>query len=114
MLTKMGECSNASAPPKPMASTSSASHSAGAEPDDELPPEPARVLPKRGGVALRQLVVDHLEFVWRALRRLGVLPGDVDDAAQRVFLVANEKLALIESGRERAFLVGVAVRVASH
>lgn len=100
--------------PIQMASTSSASHSSGAESEEGLPPEPALVLPERSGVALRQLVVAHLDFVWRALRRLGVLPGDVDDAAQRVFLIANEKLSNIEAGRERSFLIGVAVRVASH
>jgi RNA polymerase sigma-70 factor (ECF subfamily) len=38
----------------------------------------------------------------------------VDDATQRVFLVANEKLASIRPGSERSFLVAVARRVASH
>lgn len=60
------------------------------------------------------LVAQHLEFVWRCLRRFGVPPGDVDDAAQQVFMVASEKFARIQPGRERPFLVGVATRVASH
>jgi RNA polymerase sigma-70 factor (ECF subfamily) len=65
------------------------------------------------GVAFRALVRDHLDFTWRSLRRLG-LPADVaDDATQRVFLVASQKLASIEPGRERAFLFNTAVRVAS-
>ena len=99
--------------PIPMAATSRVSHSEDPESDPALA-EPPLTLPERPGAALRQLVDGHLDFVWRALRRLGVLPGDVDDAAQRVFLIANEKLANIEPGRERSFLVGVAVRVASH
>jgi RNA polymerase sigma-70 factor (ECF subfamily) len=65
-------------------------------------------------VALRQLVTDHLDFVWRSLRRFGVPAADVDDAAQQVFLIVNDKLAKIQPGSERSFLVGVATRVASH
>jgi len=61
-----------------------------------------------------KLVSGHLAFVWRSLRRFGVSSGDVDDAAQRVFLVAHEKLASIRPGSERSFLVAVAMRVASH
>lgn len=64
--------------------------------------------------SLRELVSDHLDFVWRALRRFGVPPADVDDAAQQVFLIANEKSSRIQQGSERSFLVGVALRVASH
>jgi RNA polymerase sigma-70 factor, ECF subfamily len=63
---------------------------------------------------LRQLVSEHLDFVWRSLRRFGVPPADVDDAAQQVFLIANSKLDKIQRGSERSFLVGVATRVASH
>ncbi|HET9956607.1 MAG TPA: sigma-70 family RNA polymerase sigma factor [Polyangiaceae bacterium] len=61
-----------------------------------------------------QLVSEHLDFLWRALRRFGVREADVDDATQRVFLIANEKLPRIEVGRERSFLVGVATRIAAH
>jgi RNA polymerase sigma-70 factor (ECF subfamily) len=63
---------------------------------------------------LRELVAEHLDFVWRSLRRFGVPAADVDDAAQQVFLIANEKSGKIRRGSERSFLVGVALRVASH
>lgn len=63
---------------------------------------------------LRRLVTEHVDVVWRSLRRFGVRPADVDDATQRVFMIVNEKLAKIEQGRERAFLIGIAARVASH
>jgi RNA polymerase sigma-70 factor (ECF subfamily) len=63
---------------------------------------------------LSELVHEHLDFVWRSLRRFGVREADVDDATQRVFLVANEKLERIEDGREKAFLIGTAARVAAH
>nr|PZN27172.1 MAG: sigma-70 family RNA polymerase sigma factor [Pseudomonadota bacterium] len=65
-------------------------------------------------IPFAKLVSDNLDFVWRCLRRFGVRPADVDDAAQQVFLIANEKLASIRPGSERSFLVGVATRVASH
>src|SRR5262249_5447895 len=56
---------------------------------------------------------DHFDFIWRSLRRLGVPPASVDDAAQEVFVVASRRMASIERGKERAFLFGTAVRVAS-
>lgn len=65
-------------------------------------------------ISLAALVSAQLPFVWRSLRRFGVPPADVDDAAQRVFLIASERLAGIKPGSERSFLIGVAVRVASH
>ncbi|HTJ46804.1 MAG TPA: sigma factor, partial [Kofleriaceae bacterium] len=55
----------------------------------------------------------HFDFIWRSLRRLGVAAAAVDDAAQEVFVVASRKLREIEAGKERAFLFGTAVRVAS-
>jgi len=55
----------------------------------------------------------HFDFVWRSLRRLGVAEPAVDDAAQEVFVVASRRLASIEHGKEKAFLFGTAVRVAS-
>lgn len=62
---------------------------------------------------LTLLVRAEYAFVWRTLRRFGVPSSDADDAAQRVFLVAAEKLARIREGRERAFLFGTAVRIAN-
>src|SRR5438093_6065586 len=55
----------------------------------------------------------HFALVWRSLRRLGVHPDAVDDAAQEVFVVASRRLAAIENGKEKAFLLGTALRVAA-
>lgn len=55
----------------------------------------------------------HYDFVWRSVRRLGVSPEGVDDATQEVFVVASRKLDAIEVGKEKAFLFGAAIRVAS-
>ena len=65
-------------------------------------------------IAFDKLVSEHLDFVWRSLRRFGVPPAEVDDATQQVFLVANDKLTSIRAGSERSFLIAVATRVASH
>src|SRR5580704_1729319 len=64
-------------------------------------------------VRLRSMMEDHFAVVWRALRRLGVADASVDDAAQQVFLVASRRLEEIDRGGERAYLLGIAVRVAS-
>jgi RNA polymerase sigma-70 factor, ECF subfamily len=63
---------------------------------------------------LKELVLEHVDFVWRSLRRFGVPAAEVDDATQQVFLVADAKRSQILAGNERAFLIAVALRVASH
>jgi RNA polymerase sigma-70 factor (ECF subfamily) len=62
---------------------------------------------------LRQLVDEHFDLVWRALRRFGVPAADLDDGVQQVFWVASRRLADIDDGKERAFLFQTALRVAS-
>ncbi|HXK20304.1 MAG TPA: sigma-70 family RNA polymerase sigma factor [Polyangiaceae bacterium] len=61
----------------------------------------------------RSIVQEHADFIWRALRRLGVLEADLEDAAQQVFLVLARKLSDVRSGAERKFLFQTAFRVAS-
>jgi RNA polymerase sigma-70 factor (ECF subfamily) len=62
---------------------------------------------------IRALVDEHFGFVARSVRRLGVPEIDVDDVTQDVFLVASNKLDRFVPGNERAFLFGIAMRVAS-
>jgi RNA polymerase sigma-70 factor, ECF subfamily len=73
--------------------------------------------PREGAVKddarLRSIVLEHYDFVWRSLRRLGVAESQVDDAAQQVLLVLARKLTDVHEGAERSFLFGTAVRVAS-
>jgi RNA polymerase sigma-70 factor (ECF subfamily) len=63
---------------------------------------------------VRKLFEAHYASVWRLLRRFGVPPSQLDDAAQEVFWVAARRISDIQPGREHAFLYGVALRVASH
>lgn len=62
---------------------------------------------------LAEMFERHYDVVWRSLRRFGVTPDEVDDAAQEVFIVAARRLTDIEVGKERAFLLSTSVRVAS-
>jgi RNA polymerase sigma-70 factor (ECF subfamily) len=56
---------------------------------------------------------DEFDFVWRTLRRCGVLEASLDDAVQDVFLVVYTRLASFE-GRSslRTWVFGIARRVA--
>jgi len=63
---------------------------------------------------LPRLVADQADFVWRTVRRLGVPEAMADDATQQVFLIVQSRIATILTGRERAFLFGVAMNVAAH
>jgi RNA polymerase sigma-70 factor (ECF subfamily) len=80
--------------------------------EDDLQPAVAgaRVEP----TDFRSLFHAHYASVWRLLRRFGVHPAQLDDAAQEVFWVAARRLGDIERGKEHAFLYGVAVRIASN
>lgn len=62
----------------------------------------------------RRMVTQHLDFVWRCLRRLGVPAADADDATQEVFLVAAARLDDILEEKERAFLFATAARIAAN
>ncbi len=57
----------------------------------------------------------HFDFVWRSLRRLGVEPAALDDAAQEVFLVVHRRLTEFE-GRSslKTWLFSIALHVAQH
>jgi RNA polymerase sigma-70 factor (ECF subfamily) len=76
----------------------------------DLPSESSR---SQRDARIRFMVDSHFESVWRALKRLGVPPAGVDDAAQQVFLVASRRLEEIDERGERPYLLGVALRVAS-
>jgi RNA polymerase sigma-70 factor (ECF subfamily) len=62
---------------------------------------------------IESLVREHFQLVWRTLRRFGLSDADADDGAQEVFLIVDKKLPTIDLGKEKAFLVSVARRVAS-
>jgi RNA polymerase sigma-70 factor, ECF subfamily len=63
---------------------------------------------------LRVLVETQFDFVWRSLRALGIPSAEADDAAQRVFGIAAQKLEAIAVGSEKAFLFSTVRGVAAN
>ncbi len=63
----------------------------------------------------RTLYDEHVDFVWRNLRRLGVAEADVDDRTQEVFVVAHRRLGDFEDRGHgpRAWLYQIVLRIAS-
>jgi RNA polymerase sigma-70 factor (ECF subfamily) len=61
---------------------------------------------------LRAFVDEHYGRLWRVLRRLGVPPAQVEDAAQEVLLVLARRLGDVAPPAEWAFAYGTARRVA--
>ena len=60
------------------------------------------------------LYADYFRFVWRSLRRLGVLESLLDDAAQDVFIAVHRRLRDYEPRcSPKAWLFAIARRVAS-
>lgn len=80
---------------------------ASAQPTPEGEPEPTRS-------SFDQVYEEHFDFVWANLRRMGVRPSQLEDAAQDVFIVVHRQLGGFE-GRSsvRTWIAGVAWRVAS-
>ena len=75
----------------------------------------SKVGPSASGEArFRRFFQSHYAFIWRQLRRLGVPEEAVDDAAQEAFVVAARRMDDIQDGSERAYLFGVARRIAAH
>jgi RNA polymerase sigma factor (sigma-70 family) len=63
---------------------------------------------------VEQIVLRHLDGIWRTARDLGVSVRDLDDVVQEVLIVCVRRLSDIEPGSERAFLLGTTSRVAAN
>ncbi|MGA2450092.1 MAG: RNA polymerase sigma factor [Polyangiaceae bacterium] len=65
--------------------------------------------------AFRALYDDHVDFVWRNLRRLGVSASEVEDRTQEAFVIAYRRFHEFEDRGHgpRAWLFQIALRVAS-
>lgn len=62
---------------------------------------------------LQAAIAQHVDLVWRVLRRVGLRDADAEDAAQDVFWVLAQRLEDVPVRAERAFLAATAFRVAS-
>ncbi|HVZ36381.1 MAG TPA: sigma-70 family RNA polymerase sigma factor [Polyangiaceae bacterium] len=63
---------------------------------------------------VQQIMLEHLDAIWRTARRLGVAPCDLDDVAQEVALVVLRRERVIQRGKERAFVIGSTARIAAN
>jgi RNA polymerase sigma-70 factor (ECF subfamily) len=68
----------------------------------------------RRDARVRDAFERHGEFLFRALRRMGVPEHGVEDALQQVFATYASRLDGIESHADRAFLFRTAMHVAAH
>jgi RNA polymerase sigma-70 factor (ECF subfamily) len=75
-----------------------------------VPLEPTETRERHGFEAL---YAEYFRAVWRTLRRLGVTPAQLDDAAQDVFVVVHRRLREFDGRSPRGWLYAIAVRVAS-
>lgn len=67
-----------------------------------------------GSPTFHEVYEAQAAFVWRTLRRLGVPPADVEDAAQEAFIVIHRKLSGFEGRASlKTWCFGVCLRVAS-
>jgi RNA polymerase sigma-70 factor, ECF subfamily len=62
---------------------------------------------------MRRFVVEHYDFVWRVLRRLGVPVSVAEDATQDVFIVVDRKARASWPEKEKSYLFAIALRVAA-
>ena len=63
---------------------------------------------------IRSLIDDNVRLVRYTLARAGVPESDIDDELQRTFITATRRIADIEPGAERSFLIQVARNIGAH
>jgi len=71
-------------------------------------------LTENQALRLASMLKNHFDSTWRVGRRMGLSSAEAEENAQEAFAVAARKLGIIWQGREREFLLGVAVRLASN
>jgi len=75
---------------------------------------PARVPPTALPPSLAAVYEAYFDYVWHALRRLGVHERDLEDVAHDVFLAVHRRYADFDATRPvRPWLFGISMRVAS-
>jgi RNA polymerase sigma-70 factor, ECF subfamily len=79
-----------------------------------LPALVASPMPARQSDArLRALIERHFDLSSRIIRNLGIPDCDVDDLLQQAFSITADRMQDIDIGKERAFLIQTAIRLAA-
>lgn len=69
----------------------------------------------RGPLALPEIYRDHVDYVWRLARSLGVPPDAAEDLTQDVFLCVHDRLHTFnKDGSMRAWLFGITRNLVLH
>lgn len=67
------------------------------------------------GAEFAAIYAEHIGFVWRCLRALGVAPSLLDDAAQEVFLIVHRRISGFRGlSSLRSWLYGIVRNVAAN
>jgi RNA polymerase sigma-70 factor (ECF subfamily) len=74
---------------------------------------PSSMRNRQDDARLRDLVERHMDLASRIIRNLGIPDCDVDDLLQQAFSITADRLGDITAGKERAFLIQTAVRLAA-
>lgn len=65
-------------------------------------------------VSFEEVYRDNVRFVWRSVRRLGVVEADVEDVCQHVFVVVHRQLPGFRAeSKVTTWLFGIVMRVVS-
>lgn len=68
--------------------------------------------PAAAAASFANLYEEHLGFVWRTVRRLGIPPADVDDVVQDVFVIVHRKLPTFEGRAQvRTWILAILRRI---
>lgn len=76
--------------------------------------QPLSVAEPAAEMDVAQIHLQHADFVWRSLQRLGVRARDLEDALQEVFVVVHRRRHTFDgSARMTSWLFGICLRVAA-
>jgi RNA polymerase sigma-70 factor (ECF subfamily) len=68
---------------------------------------------RQSDARLKDLLDRHFDLASRIIRNLGIPDCDVDDLLQHAFSITADRLRDIDPGKERAFLIQTAIRLAA-
>lgn len=76
------------------------------------PAAPSLTSQARAPTTFEWVYDEHIEFIWRSARRLGVNEGAIDDVVQQVFLVVHRRFGEFESRSSlKTWLFAILLRV---
>lgn len=76
--------------------------------------EPRLVVKPGTAMNFEDIYNEHFDYVWRMVRRVGVMEAAIDDVVQNVFIIVHRKLPAFEGrSKVRTWIYGIVRRVVS-